>query len=133
MVAPNGRRVIVSGAYHIQGCDPGLRKVGGAYYCPPDNPNGGGATPPGYYWDPAAKDESQQLHPDNTPGVPHRTGAFVQIPAVINPADSAFAGGAGGGNGNTPGCGACSGNVTDRQGENVRTSGGDTVGTSGKD
>jgi hypothetical protein len=63
--------VVIEGSKTIGGCNTGLRAVAGAYYCPPDNPDGG-RTPSGYFWSPTAQDSNQNNRAD-------RTGAFVLI------------------------------------------------------
>lgn len=66
--------LIIEGSNYIGGCNVGLRKVDGAYHCPPDNPDGG-RTPPGYFWDPA----SSAGYAMGQTVVPERTGAYIRI------------------------------------------------------
>lgn len=66
--------IIIEGSTFIGGCNTGIRRVEGNYYCPPDNPDGG-RTPPGYFWNPSSTLGSAMGQTAN----PNRTGAFIRI------------------------------------------------------
>ena len=134
--------LIIEGSNYIGGCNVGLRKVDGAYHCPPDNPDGG-RTPPGYFWDPA----SSAGYAMGQTVVPERTGAYIRIVQTgqhcsgsnmvftYNNGDtvdqgyssacvvvvSGVPGGGGGGDGNNTTSPEATGTVTDSSGEAVGT------------
>lgn len=142
--------VVIEGTTTIGGCNTGLRAVAGAFYCPPDNPEGG-RTPPGYFWSPTAQDLSQNARTD-------RTGAFVLITqtgqycsgnslvftynngttadqgynasCVVVVSGGGGSGGGSGGGGNSDGA-TGNGGVTDGSGNAVGDGSGGTVGGSG--
>lgn len=68
------KAVVIEGSNYIGGCNDGLRKVDGAYHCPPDNQDGG-RTPPGYFWDPS----SNAGYALGQITAPNRTGAYIKI------------------------------------------------------
>lgn len=111
---------VVMGANRIGGCDAGLINVDGIlvcseYYHSGVQPPVAVANIPWCWW--------------QIPSYDNGYGSCVVPPPIDY--SMGVGGGNGGGNNNNPGCGSCSGNVTDGSGRNVTSGDGGAIGTSG--